>query len=83
MVQVGNAFVQQYYHILQQSPELVYRFYQEGSKLGRPDAHGAMTSVTTTDVSTQNPNCFLHIFKKVGIFPPIDFMLDEKLLALN
>ncbi|CAL9058887.1 nuclear transport factor 2-like isoform X2 [Musa acuminata AAA Group] len=46
---VGNAFVQQYYHILQQSPELVYRFYQEGSKLGRPDAHGAMTSVTTTD----------------------------------
>ncbi|XP_064943295.1 nuclear transport factor 2-like isoform X1 [Musa acuminata AAA Group] len=46
---VGNAFVQQYYHILQQSPELVYRFYQEGSKLGRPDAHGAMSSVTTTD----------------------------------
>ncbi|RRT45803.1 hypothetical protein B296_00054873 [Ensete ventricosum] len=50
-VVVGNAFVQQYYHILQQSPELVYRFYQEGSKLGRPDAHGAMSSVTTTDVN--------------------------------
>ncbi|RWW24251.1 hypothetical protein GW17_00011479 [Ensete ventricosum] len=46
---VGNAFVQQYYHILQQSPELVYRFYQESSKLGRPDAHGAMSLVTTTN----------------------------------
>ncbi|URE24900.1 Nuclear transport factor 2 (NTF2) domain, partial [Musa troglodytarum] len=46
---VGNAFVQQYYHILQQSPELVYRFYQESSKLGRVDAHGAMSLVTTTN----------------------------------
>ncbi|CAL9054827.1 unnamed protein product [Musa banksii] len=46
---VGNAFVQQYYHVLQQSPEHVYRFYQDSSKLGRPDAHGAMSSVTSTD----------------------------------
>ncbi|CAL9046608.1 nuclear transport factor 2-like [Musa acuminata AAA Group] len=46
---VGNAFVQQYYHILHQSPELVYRFYQESSKLGRPDAHGAMSLITTTE----------------------------------
>ncbi|XP_029117457.1 nuclear transport factor 2 isoform X2 [Elaeis guineensis] len=42
---VGNAFVQQYYHILHQSPALVHRFYQESSKLGRPEAHGAMSSV--------------------------------------
>ncbi|URE24896.1 Nuclear transport factor 2 (NTF2) domain [Musa troglodytarum] len=48
-LEVGNAFVQQYYHILQQSPELVYRFYQESSKLGRVDAHGAMSLVTTTN----------------------------------
>ncbi|KAJ8501153.1 hypothetical protein OPV22_011705 [Ensete ventricosum] len=46
---VGNAFVQQYYHILHQSPELVYRFYQESSKVGRPDAHGAMGLITTTE----------------------------------
>ncbi|KAJ8476359.1 hypothetical protein OPV22_020086 [Ensete ventricosum] len=46
---VGNAFVQQYYHVLRQSPEHVYRFYQDSSKLGRPDAHGAMSSVTSTD----------------------------------
>ncbi|WOL02505.1 ras GTPase-activating protein-binding protein 1-like isoform X1 [Canna indica] len=50
---VGNAFVQQYYLILQQSPELVYRFYQETSKLGRPDAHGAMSSVTTIEAINQ------------------------------
>ncbi|VFR00626.1 unnamed protein product [Cuscuta campestris] len=44
---VGNAFVQQYYHILHHSPELVYRFYQDGSKLGRPEEDGSM-SITTT-----------------------------------
>lgn len=44
---VGNAFVQQFYHILHQSPQLVYRFYQESSKLGRPDDTGDMKSVTT------------------------------------
>nr|CAD1836558.1 unnamed protein product [Ananas comosus var. bracteatus] len=46
---VGHAFVQQYYNILHQSPELVYRFYQESSKLGRPDEHGEMSSITTTE----------------------------------
>ncbi|CAL5191108.1 unnamed protein product [Lathyrus oleraceus] len=44
---VGNAFVEQYYHILHQSPELVYRFYQESSVISRPDSKGVMTSVTT------------------------------------
>ncbi|KAK9159925.1 hypothetical protein Syun_006266 [Stephania yunnanensis] len=44
---VGNAFVHQYYHILHQSPELVYRFYHDSSKLGRPGADGAMSSITT------------------------------------
>ncbi|XP_077250257.1 nuclear transport factor 2-like isoform X2 [Tasmannia lanceolata] len=44
---VGNAFVHQYYHILHQSPNLVYRFYQESSKLGRPEALGVMSSITT------------------------------------
>ncbi|CAA7396207.1 unnamed protein product [Spirodela intermedia] len=45
---VGNAFVQQYYHILHQSPELVHHFYQDTSKLGRPDSAGVMSSITTT-----------------------------------
>ncbi|KAF7803087.1 putative G3BP-like protein isoform X1 [Senna tora] len=44
---VGNAFVEQYYHILHHSPELVYRFYQESSVLSRPDSKGLMASVTT------------------------------------
>ncbi|KAL3850422.1 hypothetical protein ACJIZ3_012304 [Penstemon smallii] len=44
---VGNAFVQQYYHILHHSPGLVHRFYQDVSKLGRPEEDGSM-SITTT-----------------------------------
>ncbi|CAK9140916.1 unnamed protein product [Ilex paraguariensis] len=44
---VGNAFVQQYYQILHHSPGLVYRFYQDFSKLGRPEDDGSM-SITTT-----------------------------------
>ncbi|KAI3462878.1 hypothetical protein Pfo_019541 [Paulownia fortunei] len=44
---VGNAFVEQYYHILHHSPELVYRFYQDTSVLSRPDPNGLMTTVTT------------------------------------
>ncbi|XP_068665167.1 nuclear transport factor 2-like isoform X2 [Aristolochia californica] len=44
---VGNAFVHQYYHILHHCPDLVYRFYQEISKLGRHEAEGAMSLVTT------------------------------------
>ncbi|KAL3649288.1 hypothetical protein CASFOL_005691 [Castilleja foliolosa] len=44
---VGNAFVQQYYHILHHSPGLVHRFYQDISILGRPEENGSM-SITTT-----------------------------------
>ncbi|CAI0426548.1 unnamed protein product [Linum tenue] len=44
---VGNAFVHQYYLILRQSPELVHRFYQDDSKLGRPEGNGIMSTTTT------------------------------------
>ncbi|OMO73309.1 hypothetical protein CCACVL1_17334 [Corchorus capsularis] len=44
---VGNAFVEQYYHILYNSPELAHRFYHDSSVLSRPDSNGVMTSVTT------------------------------------
>ncbi|KAK4843077.1 hypothetical protein QYF36_003786 [Acer negundo] len=44
---VGNAFVEQYYQILHQSPGLVHRFYQDSSLLSRPDSNGAMATVTT------------------------------------
>ncbi|XP_050364858.1 nuclear transport factor 2 isoform X2 [Argentina anserina] len=47
---VGNAFVLQYYHILEQSPEHVYRFYQDDSKFGRPEDNGMMNTVTTMDI---------------------------------
>lgn len=53
---IGNAFVEQYYHILHQSPELVYRFYQESSVISRPDSKGVMTSVTTMKVSLSMQN---------------------------
>lgn len=53
---VGNAFVEQYYHILHHSPELVYRFYQEASVLSRPDRSGLMSTVTTMK-SLQETRC--------------------------
>ncbi|RWW09704.1 hypothetical protein GW17_00026798 [Ensete ventricosum] len=50
MKPVGETFVNRYYHFLRNSPELVHRFYQESSRLGRADDHGNVTSVTTIDV---------------------------------
>ncbi|CAN6702376.1 unnamed protein product [Malus baccata var. baccata] len=44
---VGNAFIEQYYHILHNNPGIVHRFYQDSSVLSRPDSNGVMTSVTT------------------------------------
>ncbi|CAD6256996.1 unnamed protein product [Miscanthus lutarioriparius] len=48
---VGNAFVQQYYHFLHASPNMVYRFYRDNSRLARPSAvgGGGMDSVTTIE----------------------------------
>lgn len=48
---VGNVFVEQYYLILYQSPELVYRFYHDSSVVSRPGPDGAMTSATTSEVN--------------------------------
>ncbi|XP_020225039.1 putative G3BP-like protein isoform X1 [Cajanus cajan] len=50
---VGNAFVDQYYHMLHESPELVHRFYQDDSKLGRPEQNGIM-GITTTMFDINN-----------------------------
>nr|XP_043621557.1 nuclear transport factor 2 isoform X2 [Erigeron canadensis] len=47
--QVGQAFVLQYYQILNQSPGLLYRFYQDDSKLGRIEDDGSMSITTTMD----------------------------------
>ncbi|TXG56635.1 hypothetical protein EZV62_017948 [Acer yangbiense] len=46
---VGNAFVEQYYRILHQSPDMVHKFYNESSMLSRPDSSGTMTSVKTME----------------------------------
>ncbi|KAI4386415.1 hypothetical protein MLD38_004347 [Melastoma candidum] len=46
-VAVGNAFIDQYYNILQKSPHLVRRFYTDKSELSWPGPDGQMTSVTT------------------------------------
>ena len=62
---VGNAFVEQYYHILHQSPEVVYKFYQDSSVLSRPDSDGVMTSVTTMQVG---PLIFCRNMYKLYLF---------------
>ncbi|KAK4430085.1 Nuclear transport factor 2 [Sesamum alatum] len=44
---VANAFVKQYYAILNKCPENVHKFYQESSLLGWPGPDGVLTPVTT------------------------------------
>jgi hypothetical protein len=56
---VGNAFVHQYYNILHQSPELVFRFYQDASRLGRPAKPAADMDVVTTMEVKRLPPSFL------------------------
>ncbi|WCJ22102.1 Nuclear transport factor 2 (NTF2) family protein with RNA binding (RRM-RBD-RNP motifs) domain [Euphorbia peplus] len=46
---VGNAFVEQYYNVLSQSPELLHRFYQNSSKIARPDVDGLMATASTLE----------------------------------
>lgn len=65
---VGNAFVEQYYHILHKSPELVHRFYQDSSLLSRPDADGGMTTVTTMQVSYLGTFEYIHTMKVAFFF---------------
>lgn len=45
--QVGDAFVQHYYSILEREPGLACKFYKDISKLGRPAEDGTMTITTT------------------------------------
>ncbi|KAH7571302.1 hypothetical protein JRO89_XS04G0017400 [Xanthoceras sorbifolium] len=44
---VANSFVEQYYKVLHDFPDLVHRFYQDSSILGRPGPNGLMTSIST------------------------------------
>ncbi|KAM3213357.1 hypothetical protein ACQJBY_066001 [Aegilops geniculata] len=47
-LQIGNAFAQHYYKILNESPEDVHKFYHDESILGRkPHSDGTLTSITT------------------------------------
>lgn len=54
MEQVGNAFVNQYYNVLHQSPQVVHRFYTDSSHMTRAEAgaDGAVDVAHTQDVST-------------------------------
>lgn len=54
-MQVGRAFVEQYYKVFHHSPEIVHKFYLDSSVLSRPDSNGVMTSVTTLDVWSSDP----------------------------
>ncbi|KNA19557.1 hypothetical protein SOVF_060540 [Spinacia oleracea] len=46
---VGHAFVGQFYQILHQNPELVYRFYQDSSTMSRPGPDGTLSTVTSME----------------------------------
>lgn len=46
MVQVGSYFVEQYYHVLRQQPDLVHQFYSEASSMIRVDGDSSETAST-------------------------------------
>ena len=46
---IGDVFVNHYYNVLHTDPQLLYKFYQDCSILGRPDPSGQILSVTTVD----------------------------------
>ncbi|WJX68948.1 myosin ATPase [Trifolium repens] len=47
---VGRAFADQYYQVLHEIPQDAHKFYQEVSKLGRPEPDGIMGITTTVTV---------------------------------
>ncbi|KAJ7009003.1 nuclear transport factor 2-like [Populus alba x Populus x berolinensis] len=49
-VQVGSYFVGQYYQVLQQHPDLVHRFYADGSTIIRIDAHSTDSANTMLQI---------------------------------
>lgn len=48
--QIADAFVQQYYLVMQKCPEEAYNFYKDQSIRSHPCADGSMKSVTTRQV---------------------------------
>ena len=72
---IGDAFVEQYYHILHRSPELVYRFYQDASMLSRPDLNGDMKTVTTMKVSQAFIfiTCYISQISELSPLTPLSF----------
>jgi hypothetical protein len=65
-VQVGNAFVNQYYNVLHQSPQVVHRFYTDASLFTRAEAgpDGAVDTVMTQDVCLLEPSTRLILYQR-------------------
>ncbi|XP_057547995.1 nuclear transport factor 2-like [Amaranthus tricolor] len=67
--EVGSIFINQYYRILQESPEYAYRFYNESSTLTRVDGddtqtvsnleaiHSALISLNVSELEVTKLNC--------------------------
>ncbi|WCJ38217.1 Nuclear transport factor 2 (NTF2) family protein with RNA binding (RRM-RBD-RNP motifs) domain [Euphorbia peplus] len=50
--QVGSFFVGQYYHVLQQQPDLVHQFYTEDSTMIRVDGDASESATTMLQIHT-------------------------------
>lgn len=75
-IQVGNAFVNQYYNVLHQSPQVVHRFYTDASRLTRAEAgpDGAVDSVISQSVSVLSVRS--HVFIILFLFLLINSYVD-------
>lgn len=73
---VADAFVKQFYVILNQCPENLHKFYQEPSLQGWAEADGVVTPVTTLNVSMHFRGCLQLCIRKTGTS---DFVLQYHL----
>lgn len=62
MLQVGSYFVEQYYHVLRQQPDLVHQFYSEASSMIRVDGDSSETASTMLVLVVFNSYANVSIF---------------------
>eukprot|EP00252_Welwitschia_mirabilis_P016883 TRINITY_DN3757_c0_g1_i1.p1 TRINITY_DN3757_c0_g1~~TRINITY_DN3757_c0_g1_i1.p1 ORF type:complete len:539 (+),score=132.68 TRINITY_DN3757_c0_g1_i1:220-1836(+) len=68
---VGDVFVYEYYRVLQETPEMAYKFYQDCSKISRLELDGKVKTVTTLKGIREKLKSFDY-----GCFKPLIISVD-------
>ncbi|XP_057862215.2 nuclear transport factor 2 isoform X2 [Cryptomeria japonica] len=51
-LEIGKAFVDQYYNVFNNHPEMLYMFYKDSSTISRPDPNGQITCIKSIEAIT-------------------------------